>query len=375
MSFAIVAAGVGAAGSIAGAAMQSGGAAEASGTMQGASLASRRMYENAQRENDAMLREAERRGIKDFKPYGRLGEQATRGLSRYMGYVPEYGVPKPTKMSGAELRTQWEKKHPGMKPKAGFEARALKEQTNKLAEWETGRAAHETQQRGAEDFGEYFKPYDVEEPKYVPYKDYEQFTQNHLDADPLYKTELDENVRAWDQSAASRGSLMSGNTVAGLREITAAGIGRGRQRHIEDYEQNRGNYLEDYGIGHDEWEGGYQRDWNQDERKYNALLGQQGIGLQVADRRSGLRTGTARDRIQNSQWGTQGASGADMAAADALASGQLSQGNAYGNAFNQVGQMGMLYGLGAFDERGGGYGDPQNNYDDYLALRKKQWKY
>lgn len=332
MSFGLIAAGIGAAGSIAGGMMQGAAAGDAAETMQGASLATRKMYEDAQGRNDAMLMDAEARNQKAYKPWTRLGGQATRGLSRYLGYVPEYGVPKPANLTGAQLRTQWDKAHPGMKPKAGFEAQALKKQKNKLAEWEAGRAAFDAGQRGTEDFGGYFADYGVEEPKY------RQFTRADLDADPIYQTELDENVRAWDQSAASRGSLMSGNTVAGLREITAAGIGRGRDRHIQDY-----------GIGHDEWEGGYERDWNQRERKYNALTGMSNMGMQVADRRAGLRSGTAQGRIQNSQWGTQGAAGAEMSAADALASGQLSQGAAYGNAFNNVGQMAMLYGMGAFD--------------------------
>lgn len=350
MSFTAIAVGVGAATTLASGAMQAGAAGDASETMQGASLETQKMYKDAQAQNDAMLTDAEARNQKAYKPWTRLGGQATRGLSRYLGYVPEYGKPKPT-----APKKEWQGGGKGLTPAS---RKAQKQYKNKLAQWEAGRAAFQTQQQGTEDFGDYFKGYDVPEPTYKPYKDYEQFTDKHLAADPLYATELNENVGAWDRSAASRGSLMSGNTVAGLREITAGGISRARGRHIEDYEQGRGNYLEDYGIGHDEWEGGYERDWNQRERKYNALTGMSNMGMQVADRRSNLRTGTAQGRIQNSQWGTDGQSGANMAAADALASGQLSQGAAYGNAFNNVGQMAMLYGMGAFDGNDDQTGSP-----------------
>lgn len=361
MSFGAIALGVGAVSTLASGAMQAGAADDAAETMQAASLEQRKMYEDAQRRNDAMLTEAEARNQQQYKPWRRLGGQATRGLSRYLGYVPEYGTPKPT-----APKKEWQGGGKGLTPSS---KKAQKQYKNKLAQWESGRAAFQAQQQGTEDFGDYFKGYGVEEPKYVPYKDYEQFTDKHLAADPLYETELNENVGAWDRSAASRGSLMSGNTVAGLREITAGGISRARGRHIEDYEQNRGNYLEDYGIGHDEWEGGYNRDFDERGRKYNALTGMSGMGMQVADRRTGLRTGTAQGRVQNSQWGTQGAAGAEMSAADAMASGQLSQGAAYGNAFNNVGQMALLYGMGAFDRNDDQTGLPFVK-PDYIRTRR-----
>ena len=358
MSFAAIAAGIGAAGSIAGGMMQGSAAGDAAGQLAFGQAEAEKLYGSAQGQNDKALMDAEAFAQKQYNPWARLGKQATGGLSRYLGYVPEYGVKKPVqpkkvpKGGGAK----------GLTPASKKEQKKYK---NQLAKWEAGREEFKAQQRGTEDFGGYFKGYETPEPKYTPYKAYEQFTDKHLQADPLYETELNENVGAWDKSAASRGSLMSGNTVAGLREITAGGISRARGRHIEDYEQNRGNYLEDYGIGHDEWEGGYERDWNERERKYNALTGMSGSGMQVADRRSGLRTGTARDQVQNRQWSTSGQANARIGQADAMASGQLSQGAAYGNAFNNVGQMAMLYGMGAFDgdEKTGGYaGSPRQQY-------------
>lgn len=399
MSFGIIAAGIGAAGSIAGGMMQSGGASDAAGTSAGQSAANAAALAAAGRHGDALLKasgagantllaEGFQDAVKDMAPYDRLGLQGSNALASYLGFTTLYGKAKPTKPAApskataakppralrnyeyyrnvqrenestasrkaAEDSTRYKRElaaYNSAKSKAKpITAKEYKNQLAQyktdLAKWEKDRIADAKGKKAQGDFGAYTEPYGVKEPTY------QQFTQKSLKADPIYQTELNENVRAWDQSAASRGSLMSGNTVAGLREMTASGIGRGRDRHLQDY-----------GIRHDEWLGGYGRDWNQRERKYNAYAGLNNMGLGVRTGLANARMSTAGSRAGNTvQVGANRANtlmqGAGAQAnyaqqgADARGTGQLAQGTAYGNAFGNIGSLGMLYGLGAFGNNG-----------------------
>lgn len=365
---------------------------------------------------DELLQAGYQGAREDLAPYDYLGQQGSNELARYLGIVPQadltpYGVPRPAApaalvlpSAGAKsinidarakaLEREWYASHPkGATLKPGYQARfrdqAKRERDRQqqdlarqdaeaqaahgaaqstyeadVGRWEADQSAYNAQQQtqaqaqaeaqpADSEFGDYFDPYDVPEPIYEP------FREEDLATDPLYQTELDENVRAWDQSAAARGGLMSGNTVAGLRELTAGGIGRARERGLQDY-----------GITHDEWLGGYRRDFNERQRRYNALLGLNTMGLGV---RSGLAEAGLANALQRANIGVgvganranigvgvggqranallQGAGAqADYAqrAADARASGQLAQGTAYGNVFGNIGSLGLLYGAGAF---------------------------
>ena len=346
--------GIGAATSLAGGMMQAGASGEAAATAALGAEEAAALYGGAEERNDKLITGANQWGQKQYAPWDALGQQGTKQLSRYLGIATPYNKPKPEK------------------PKSGASKAETARYERKLARWKLERDNWKTQQQQAAGFGDYFDPYEVPEPVYKPYKDYEQFTQAHLDADPLYETELDENVRGWDQSAASKGSLMSGNTVAALRDITSGGISRARDRHIQDYNTGRANYLQDYGITHDEWLGGYDRDWNEDERKYNALAGLSTMGLGVRNNLAGMNTDAANRRVQNSQWSTSGQANARIGATSDLASGQLAQGTAMGNAFGNVGQLGMLYGIGAFgrDASNGTYaGSPRQKMMMYGTTR------
>lgn len=361
MSFAVTAGVVGAGASLAGGMMQSKAAEGAAGmsaeqaaanaaALQAAQTQADGLYTRSGAKAESLLRGAYQGAREAMRPYDYLGRQGSNELAAYLGIVPAYGPAKPTAPKkvyekpkkgkadpqgfaeyGAAGKTTRQKgydtpdgKRPNFKPGGrALTKQSAKEQknyTNALAEWEAGRAAFNAAHAGSSDFGGYFKPY----------------THADLMADPVYATELAENVRAWDQSAASRGSLMSGNTVAGLRELTAAGIERG-----------------------------FGRDWNQRERKYGAYNALQNMGLGVrsglADARmqtanaranAGLQTGANR---ANSLYNfTNAWAGQNQAAADARASGRLAQGTAMGNAFGNVGQMAMLHGLGAFGNKKSG---------------------
>lgn len=407
----MVIAGIGAATTIAGGLMQGDAAGDAAGISAAQAAANAKRFDSQKAINDLLLQGAMRYGQgqinqatdygrgqlddalqygqQQYQPYAYLGRQGNDALSRYLGFAPQYGRERPERPANIEARmNQWraEQDKPGEvdlsqirkprdynyyigrrenpstaqrkaaedqarydrevaeananPPKATLTPAQIKSQQqkfaaqfgkdtkqykNKLAQWLDGRAAHDKRQRGRGDFGDYFRPY----------------TRQDLMRDPIYKTELRENVRAWDQSAASRGSLMSGNTVAGLRDLTAAGIQRG-----------------------------YDRDWNQRNRKYGALTGLSTMGQNTADKLSDLKTRIAAgqaanqwggtnallqnnqwgvgNQLQNNQWATSGATGHAQTAADANASGRLAQGNAMGNAFGNIGQLGMMYGMGAF---------------------------
>lgn len=371
MSFGLVAAGIGAAGSIAGGMMQGSAAEQAAGTSAQQSMANAaafnaagkradKLYTGSAGQADSLLRGGYQGARQDMRPYDRLGQQGSNRLARYLGFVPEYGKAKPTlasfvkpvagpkgtppeaartsafyrgrgenestaqsKAAADKARYQKElaayKKPPAITPKAS--AADKRKHANALAKWEAGKAEYTQKQKGKGDYGDYNRAY----------------TRKDLMRDPVYQTELNENVRAWDQSAASRGSLMSGNTVAGLRELTASGIQRG-----------------------------YDRDWNQRDRKYNALAGlnNMGLGVRTGLANAGMQAGQNRANLA-SQLGanranslfdfTRGATGYAGDAANTRAEGQLTQGTAYANAFNDVGYLGMKYGQGAF---GGGNNKP-----------------
>lgn len=270
---------------------------------------------------DGLLAGAYQGAYNDMRPYDSLGLKGSNALARYMGLIPDFARPKP-KPPAAPPK--------GATPKAmaAYNKAQAAYQTN-LKAWDTARVTHNQAYRRAADFGGYTRRYN----------------RADLMRDPVYQTELTENIRAWDQSAAARGMLMSGNTVAGLRDLTAAAIGRG-----------------------------YDRDFNERNRKYNALAGLQNMGLGVRTGLASLRGQTASARA-NAALGT-GSARANMAhglglnranimldaagrqaqynqqAGDARATGQLAQGTAWGNAFGNVGQLAMLYGLGAFGQAG-----------------------
>lgn len=350
---------IGAGGAIGGALISGSAASDAAGTSAAQAAANAAALKAAGERGDKLLSEsgatADQRllegyqgAVQDMRPYDRLGMQGSNALARYLGFVTEYQGKKPVKPSSsargapaktvAQMMADWKaanygqsaaeiaKRTPGVKAKFTEKAAAQKAAADKqsknalakyktdLAEYNTNKADYKTRMQNASGRGAYFKPY----------------TQADLMADPVYQTELNENVRAWDQSAASRGSLMSGNTVAGLRELTAAGIERG-----------------------------YNRDWSQRERKFNAYSGLNNMGLGVRTNLANARMSTASQRANTGvQVGTNRANilmeGAGSQAyynqygADSRAAGQVAQGNAWGNAFNNIGYLGMKYGSGAF---------------------------
>lgn len=323
-----VAAGVGLAAGVASSAIQAGAAGRAADALASGQRAAGDLYNAASLKSEQEARDAYQKALAGYGPYKSIGDQGTAKFATYLGLSPEYAVPAPeAPRTVASIMADWDKRNYGLDPakRPVLRAAAKRKATASyaaqksnydaaIADWQAGLKRFNEENMSAPDRGEYLR----------------QITQRDLISDPIYGTELDENIRSWDRSAASRGSLMSGNTLAGLREITAAGLDRSRGRILDDR-----------------------------TRKYNALAGLMNTGLTVQGVRSGLQTGLADTVAQNRRWATEGSAGAKVGEADARASGIINSGNAWANAVQNVGQLASLYGSGAF---GGGGGAGASSY-------------
>lgn len=145
------------------------------------------------------------------------------------------------------------------------------------------------------------------------------FTAKDFEAEPGYAFRLSEGLKALDRQAAARGGLISGAAL----------------KAAQGYGQN---------LASQEFQNAFNRYQANRASRYGMLSGQQGVG-QAATNALG----------QAGQAYATGAGEAYMGAGNARASGYIGQANALGGALNNLGQIGMLYGMGAFGG-GGGYG-------------------
>lgn len=145
------------------------------------------------------------------------------------------------------------------------------------------------------------------------------FGPQDFQADPGYSFRMSEGLKALDRQAAARGGLISG---AALK----AAQGYGQNLASEEYQNAFNRYQANRGS------------------RYGMLSGQQGVGQAATN-----ALGAAGQNYANQ------AGEAYMGAGNARASGYIGQANAWGGALNNLGQVGMMYGMGGFGG-GGGYG-------------------
>jgi hypothetical protein len=146
------------------------------------------------------------------------------------------------------------------------------------------------------------------------------FGQSDFEADPGYGFRMSEGLKALDRQAAARGGLISGAALKAAQRYGQDLASQEYQNAFNRYQTNRGSV-------------------------YGMLSGQQGVGQTATN-----AMGAAGQNYANQ------AGEAYMGAGNARASGYIGQANALGGALNNLGQVGMLYGMGAFGGGGGGYG-------------------
>lgn len=146
------------------------------------------------------------------------------------------------------------------------------------------------------------------------------FTAKDFEAEPGYAFRLSEGLKALDRQAAARGGLISGAAL----------------KAAQGYGQN---------LASQEFQNAFNRYQTNRASRYGMLSGQQGVGQAATN-----ALGAAGQNYANQ------AGEAYMGAGNARASGYIGQANAWGGALNNLGQIGMLYGMGGFGGGGGGYG-------------------
>jgi hypothetical protein len=184
------------------------------------------------------------------------------------------------------------------------------------------------------------------------------FTKNDFQQDPGYQFRLQQGQEALDNSAASRGGLLSGAQL----------------RATADYNQN---------FASNEYSNAYNRFNNDESLKFNRLSGVAGTG-QTANNLIDQTGTSAANQISSNQVGAGNARASGyMGAANAL-TGAISQGwNTYNqtNALNSLSQA-RLY--GSANNWGGGYnadgsfspntyGTGANPYSGTNALSNNGW--
>jgi hypothetical protein len=150
------------------------------------------------------------------------------------------------------------------------------------------------------------------------------FGVQDFQADPGYAFRMSEGLKALDRQAAHRGGLISG---AALK----AAQGYGQDLASQEYQNAFNRYQANRST------------------KYGMLSGQQGVGQQAVG-----AMGQAGQNYANQ------AGEAYMGAGNARASGYMGQANAWGNALGNIGTLGTLYGMGAFDKPSIGAGGGRN---------------
>lgn len=143
-------------------------------------------------------------------------------------------------------------------------------------------------------------------------------------ADPGYGFRLSEGNKALERQAAARGGLISGAALKAAQGYGQDMASQEFQNAFNRYQANRST-------------------------KYGMLSGQQGVGVQATN-----AMGNAGQNYANQ------AGEAYMGAGNARASGYMGAANAWGNALGTAGNLGVMYGMGAFDKPG------SNSLDYYI---------
>ena len=150
--------------------------------------------------------------------------------------------------------------------------------------------------------------------------------------DPGYQFRLQQGQQALDNSAAAKGSLLSGNTLEAQQQY---GQNYASNEYNNVYNRALGQYQQNYGIFE-----------NNQANTYNRLAGLAGTG-QTAATTLGQQGQQAAQNVGNISLTTGAQQGQDLNnAAAATASGYVGQANAWGGALgsstNNLSQLAML---------------------------------
>lgn len=353
---AVIAAGVGAAGSIASAAIGAGAAKDAAGTQrkyaqQGIDALTAAlgpaMARLAKEQNwsDSYLRGQMQKALRELQPYRQAGQQGLSRLSYLLGTDTGLG-PAPTapKPPTAPKEPRYNKDP----VKAAAQRKAFEKQQrifgrqqlqfqSDSAKYATDLAGYRQRSDAASSdpaFGSLMKQYsdrfegqigDVSKRQFVDKYGQEiidtskkKFGLSDFEADPGYGFRRSEGQRGIEQSAAARGSLLSGSALKELERFnqdTASNefdraYGRWGDVRNSTLGALRGQQGFDYGVFGDQKTGELntlinQRNFDfgnwQGNRdfQYNSLMGQVGIGQDAIDDRNQLREYFGGQRTQN----------------------------------------------------------------------------
>src|SRR5262249_43497620 len=148
-----------------------------------------------------------------------------------------------------------------------------------------------------------------------------------LQLDPGYQFRLDQGLKALQNSAAAKGGIFSGNTAQALN----------------DYAQNSASneYMNAYNRARDVFGTNYNIFQNNQANLFNRLSALAGGGQVAAQNLGGNQLSAA-----NAMANTTGMIGNDiMNAGAARGSGYVGSANALSGMFNNLGNLGMLYGM------------------------------
>jgi hypothetical protein len=188
------------------------------------------------------------------------------------------------------------------------------------------------------------------------YGSFQAPTLQQAEQQPGYQFALQQGENALQNSAAARGTLLSGATAAGIQQY-------GQQAA----EQNYGNvFNQDLAAYQNNAQNYYQNQANQ----YSRLMGLTGAGQNAASNLAGIGTQYA-GLGTNTIMGAAGNIGNYLLdKGTAAAQGSLGSANAWQGALNGIGQLGQIYGGGMnlFGGGGGGGGSgftfPSNTVSD-----------
>lgn len=153
-------------------------------------------------------------------------------------------------------------------------------------------------------------------------------TEAQAEQTPGYQFQLHAGENAMQNSAAGRGSLLTGRTLADLNNFAQGTAST-------NYQNVFNNALTQYGTA-------YQSFRNNQSDTYNRLMGLSGEGLSAANSTGQFMSGMGGDIA--SLMGQQGAAAAQGTIGAANAYGSILPG--IGNAFSQYGMLNMLNGSG-----------------------------
>lgn len=185
---------------------------------------------------------------------------------------------------------------------------------------------------GGLDFGSLIQPFTEQ----FHYADFKAPTVDDLKGDAGFQASLDRARDTLQRSAAAKGSLLSGSTLADLSDRTASmtqdAYANLFGRQLTSYNTNRGNAFDQYKERRANF---YQ---NQDS-PYAKLLGLASLQLQDSNAQNANALGWAQLGANTITNGSNAANNNSTSAASATAAGQAGSGNAYTSLFGNLAQI------------------------------------